>query len=169
MTKVSVSVRCTREEYTRYCANRAHTPWLPTVFSVLCLVGGVVLEATETKHISGLVPCLIFLGILGIVVGSPLCLTFWHRSEAARRYDSADSLRQAVTLIMTEDSVTVRTACHEGTLPLTLLTDTAETGEAIGLIFGRELEICIPKRALSTEELTFIKQVIHTVKKEKSL
>lgn len=169
MTSVSVSVRCTREEYTQYCASRVHTPLLPTVLGAVCLVGGVALEATGAATISGLVPLMIVAGILAIFLFSPLVLIFWHKSEAAKRYDNADSLKQAVALTMSEDSVTVRTACHEGTLPLSLLTATAETGDAIGLCFGAELEICIPKRALTTEELTFIKQTIHRVKKEQSL
>ena len=43
---------------------------------------------------------------------------------------------------------------------------TVVTKQAFGIVFGNELEICLPKRVLTGEELTCVKAIFCKVKKD---
>ncbi len=168
METVSVSVKCTREEYLNFCVARVGKPWFPGVVGVVMIVMSGVLQAVSDYDITAPMMLLMVCGIMALLF-SPLFLVFWHKSEAAKRYDHADSLKQAVTLTMNKDCLNVRTSCHDGILPLSLVTAIDETGDAFGITFGKELELCIPKRVLTDEELMCVKAILHKVKKDNAL
>lgn len=163
MTSVSLSVRCTREEYIRYRTVRMKKPWLVTLLGVLAIASSGVLSTADTQKT--LTAAILPLVMIGLLLFIPFALYFYEKGAAAKQYDESTYLREAFTLVMDEQTLRVRTACHEGTLPLTLLTAVEETGDAIGLVFGKELSLCVPKRALSEKESNAMKQLLHTAKK----
>lgn len=164
MEKLAIASRCTREEYMAYRVACVKTPWL----TVACGGAGLLCSAVTVLANDGFTSLTMLLVCTSVVLlCMPLLLNLWHRGEAGRHYDNADSLKEAITLTVTREQVTVRTACHEGTLPLSYLTAVRETSGAFGLCFGAELELCIPKRSLSDAERVFLKSCMQTMKKER--
>lgn len=165
METVSVSMRCTREEYMEYYVNHIQKPWFPGVIGAVMIVMSGVLQAVSEYDITAPMTLLFVCGVLALLF-SPVFVVFWYKSEAAKRYDNAESLKQAITLTVSNEFLTVKTACHEGVLPLSLVTGVNETAKAFGIVFGNELEICLPKRVLTEEELTCVKAIFQKVKKD---
>lgn len=157
MKNVSLSVKCTREEYMEFCVNR-HKPmaWL-TVVGIL-LVGCGAAVVILGGELSGGVLLLLLGGVVSMML-SPLILPMMRKGEAARRYDASDSLKSAVSVTVDERGITVSGATIEGTLPVDALTEVVETSSMLALVFGREYTLCIPKRALLEEELSVIKDL----------
>ena len=136
MKNVSLSVKCTREEYMEFCVNR-HKPmaWLTAVGILLVGCGAAV--AVLGGGLNSGVLLLLFGGVVCMLL-SPLMLPMMRKGEAARRYDASDSLKSAVCVTVDERGVTVSGATLEGTLPMDALTEVVETAAMLALVFGQE-------------------------------
>lgn len=165
MKQISVSVRCTREEYMAFCVEQSpKLPWL-TGMGIVWLILAALSIVMDSGITSG-GALLLLVGVLCMMM-SPLILPMVRKGEAGRRYDASDSLSQAVSLVIDEKTLTVRSAALEGTLPLDTMNDTVVTSGMIALVFGKELTVCIPRRALSDEEQQTLLQILETVLKGK--
>lgn len=150
MKTLSLSVRCTREEYIAFCASRHKTSvWTTVIGIVLLAAAGVGIVMSRAMGQWELL--LVFAGVLMLLM-SPMILPMIRRGEAGRRYDASDALRDAVSVVITDDTLTVHTACQEGCVPLSLLTQVQQSKDMLALVFGRELTVCLPKRAMTDDE-----------------
>lgn len=147
---MAFSVKLTREEYMDFCVKtRRKTVWLAALGIVLFL-GAVAAYFLEggVVHLNWL---LMLVGAF-CLTAEPLWLPMREKGEAGRRYDASDALQQAVSLTIENEAVTVRTACQEGTVPLSLMTEKKATADMVCLVFGDELTVYIPRRAVSDDE-----------------
>ncbi len=155
---LSLSVRCTREEYLQFCAETAPKPaWVTGVGLLL-----VLMAAAETMYAGGVSQfgvLLMLCGVLGLLI-NPLLLPMLRKGEGGRRYDDSDDLRQAMQLTFSDDTLTVRSATVEGTLPLSLVTDVVTTATMLSFSFAGELTVCIPVRAMTDEESATVKELL---------
>lgn len=150
MKNLMLSVRCTREEYMQFYAACERGPkWTAAVGAaalalavLLCVVDAMIHQHT------------LMLGLIGVIllIWTPLILPTVRKGAAGRRYDASDSLKGALSLVISEDTLTVRSACQEGTVPLSALTQVLQTPQMIALVFGKELTVCIPVRAMDEDE-----------------
>lgn len=144
-----------------FCAKRrGSNVWLTVCGGVLCAVGAAMIAVEQTAD--SLALCMLFAGVL-LLLATPLWLPLYRKGEAARQYDTSDTLKDAVSLTITGTTLTVKNACVEGTVPLAAMTECQQTPAMLALVFGRELTVCIPKRALSETEwsdlLTMVSQI----------
>lgn len=147
---LSLSVRCTREEYMQFCAATCRKPLWTTVMGAVSAAAGVAMYLLQgNTHYTAVL--LLAVGVV-LCMMSPLILPMIKKGEAGRRYDASDALKGAVMLTVQDESLTVRTACQEGTVSLTALTAVKQSADMIALCFGNELTICVPKRSLSDDE-----------------
>ncbi len=158
MAKVAVSVRCTREEYMTFCAKRHKPTHLPLIAGAVLLCGAAgsyILQQQATQ--TGLL--LLLLGLIGVTLEG-LWLPLFRKGEAGRRYDASDTLRQAVSIELTDETLLVRTAVKEGNLPLSLVTAVEETDAMMAVLFGKECTIYIPKRVLREDEYALLREAL---------
>ena len=150
MTPLTFSVKLTREEYMDFCVKtRRQTRW-PAIAGVLLVIGAVGAYFLENSTAS-LNWLLLLLGLIGLTA-EPLWLPLWEKGAAGRRYDASDWLRQAATATLDTETLTVHTACHDGVLPLALVTQVHRCPDMMALEFGNECAVYIPRRALTDEE-----------------
>lgn len=166
METLTLAVRCTREEYLQFYATNQKAPaWVTVIGAVVLVITAVIaaIEQTLTQHT-------LLLGLIGMitVMLSPFILPTVRKGAAGRRYDASDSLKGAVTLIMTPQTLTVRSACQEGTVPLSALTAVLQTNAMTALVFGKELTVCIPMRTMNEEETVAFHAMLSAYKKEQT-
>lgn len=164
MNKITLAVKCTREEYMNFYANIRKGSLWTTVIGAIILLATVmlcVIDQTMKQHT-------LLLAVIGIVLVlmTPVILPMMRKGAAGRRYDNSDALKGAVTLTMDEQTLTVRTACQEGTLPLSALTDVWQTEAMTALVFGKEMTVCIPMRTMTADEVTAFETFLAPYKKE---
>ncbi len=150
MKRTELSVLCTREEYMRfYAACAPRTTGLLMAAGVTAAAGLLLflLQAAEKQAAGLLILTAVLLALFGGVV-----LPFYRKGEAARRYDESDSLSMAVSVVIEGDALTLHSAHIDGVLPLCAVTKTVRTGEMLALLFGREVTVLLPLRALSEQE-----------------
>ncbi len=155
---ISLSVRCTREEYLAHCYESAPRPM------AVALIGVILLAiAAAARMISGVWSQM---DILLLLVGAVLTITpslllpILKKGEGGRRYDASDSLSQAMSLVITEESVTLKSATTEGTLPLSAVTKITDSKTVKAIAFTDDVEICIPHRALTDEESAALDEIL---------
>jgi len=156
---LSLSVRCTREEYLQFCAETAPKPaWVSATGLLLVLIA-----AAEMVYAGGVSQFGVLLMLCGVVclLMTPLILPMLGKGEGGRRYDDSDDLRQAMQLTFTDDTVTVKSATVEGTFPLTLVTDVVMTQTMFSFSFADELTVCIPVRAMTDTEAATVKEILN--------
>jgi len=161
---LTLAVKCTREEYMEFYARVDKKTALPTILGVIVLAAAVllcVMDQTVHQHTLLLLLC----GML-LVLTNPLILPTVRKGAAGRRYDNSDALKGALAVTVSRDSLTVRSACYEGCVPLSALTDILQTKTMTALVFGKELTVCIPMRALNAEETALFESILSTYKKE---
>lgn len=164
MNRISLAVRCTREEYMNFYGSvRKNTVWTTIVGAVLLVVTVILCVVDETMKQHTLLLALI--GIV-LVLMTPLILPTVRKGAAGRRYDASDALKGALTITMEEDTLTVRSACQEGTVPLRALTAIEQTKDMTALVFGKELCVCIPMRTMTDDEVTAFHAILSAYKKE---
>lgn len=158
MEKLAFSVKCTREEYMNFCVKNRKSMRLPAIVGAVLVIGavGAYFLQNSTTQIGWL---LMLVGLIGLTAES-LWLPMVERGAAGRRYDASDSLQQAVTVTIEGDTLTVRTACQEGQLPLSLMTQVCRTPEMTSLVFGRELTVYIPSRVLNDDERAVLERIL---------
>lgn len=164
MDKLTLAVKCTREEYMNFYADLRKEPfWMTAVGVALLLVTAAlcVMDQTMKQHT-------LLLAMLGIVMVlmKPLILPTVRKGAAGRRYDASDALKGAVSLTMDDKALTVRSACQEGCVPLTALTEVLKTNDMTALVFGKELTVCIPMRSLTADEAIAFETFLAPYKKE---
>ena len=164
MENISLAVKCTREEYMEcYAASRKNTTW-STVFGAILLIAAgplYVLDGTVTQ----LAPLFSLIAVTLILL-NPVILPAVRKGAAGRRYDNSDALQGALTLTINGKELTVRSACQEGTVPLTALTDIWQAKGITALVFGKELTVCIPMRSMNEEETAAFEGILAAYKKE---
>lgn len=164
MDTISLAVKCTREEYMEFYATVGKKPLWTTVVGVTLLTVAVVLcmmEQSVRQHAL----LLLLLGVL-TVSANPLILPMLRKGAAGRRYDNSDALRGALTVTVTRDTLTVRSACYDGAVPLAALTDVIQTKTMTALVFGKELTVCIPMRTMTADEAAALDTFLTPYKKE---
>jgi len=122
---LTLAVKCTREEYMEFYARVDKKTALPTILGVIVLAAAVllcVMDQTVHQHTLLLLLC----GML-LVLTNPLILPTVRKGAAGRRYDNSDALKGALAVTVSRDSLTVRSACYEGCVPLSALTDILQT------------------------------------------
>lgn len=164
MKTVSISVKCTREEYMEFCVNRHPSMlWLSFVGVIVLVMGAALVVMDGGISQSSLL--LLFGGVI-VMLLSPLILPMMRKGEAARRYDASDTLKTAMTLVFDENGVTVNSMVLEGTLPYKAITDVIETNSMLALVYGKECQLCIPKRVLTKDELQTLSTIIDRLLKD---
>lgn len=153
MERFTVSALCTREEYIAYCAARKNRLW-PTALGIALLLGGAAGGILRALPWNTVLLFVLLGGCLALV--DPLFLPIFRKGEAARRYDESDSLNMAVTLTFEGETVTVRGARVDAELPLSLAT-VSEAGKVLSLRFGAELNVLVPLRAFSGEQIAALR------------
>lgn len=164
MNTLSLPVRCTREEYMTFCAMRRKDPLWTTIAGVVLLLIAAVLCILD-QSVGQPALLLLLLGVV-LLLTSPLILPTVRKGAAGRRYDASDSLKAAVSITMNEETLTVRSACQEGTVPLSALTAVEQTGGMTALVFGKELTVCIPMRSFTEAEAAAFEAILAIYKKE---
>jgi len=154
MTTLQLSARCTREEYMEYCVHRHKKQPLLLVAGAI-FIGLAAISYAFQQQMTQTGWLLVLLGMICATLDG-LWLPMFRKGEAARRYDASDTLQQAIRLTCEETMWTVQTADHEGTLPLSLVTAVEQTEAMLAILFGAELTVLIPKRALEEDELAFL-------------
>ncbi len=164
MDKISLAVKCTREEYMEfYAAVRRKSTW-STVFGAILLVASgplFILDNTVTQ----LAPLCALLA-LTLILLNPVILPAVRKGAAGRRYDNSDMLKGALTLTIDRKELTVRSACQEGCVPLSALTDIWQAKGMTALVFGKELTVCIPMRSMTEDETAAFQTILAAYKKE---
>ena len=150
------ATRCTREEYMNFCAKRHKPRHAVTVLGIALLAMAIGLYSYEGTMGQGSL-LLLVCGLIGVFAESAILPTM-RKGAAAGRYDADDFYARALTVTVTEETVTVRSANLEGTLPFDCLTETVETAQMLALVFGNVCTVCIPKRALTDEEWATLKE-----------
>ncbi|MBQ9414168.1 MAG: hypothetical protein IJU16_03470 [Clostridia bacterium] len=146
---MTISVRCTKDEYMRFCARR-RVRWPLTVCGLLLgAAGGVVLLLGAARMMTATV---FFLGGAIVLLWDTVLLPAVRKGDAGRRYDRSRSLPAAITLTFSDTVVTVDSTEWQGTLPLDAVTEVIETPEMLGLRFGAEWTALIPRRVLTDEQ-----------------
>lgn len=166
MNKITLAVKCTREEYMNFYANiRKRSLWTTVIGTIVLLVTVVlcVIDQMMKQHT-------LLLAMIGIVLVllTPVILPTVRRGAAGRRYDNSDALKGAVSLTMDAKTLTIRTACQEGCVPLAALTDVWQTKELTALVFGKELTVCIPMRSMTADEAAAFETFLAPYKKEQA-
>lgn len=155
---MTLTVRCTREEYMQFCAATAPRPvWLTAAGLLLA-----ALAAAEAVLLSGItqVGLLVLFGAVICLLACPLIIPTWCKGAAGRRYDNSDDLRQAVHVTFSQTAVTVHSATVEGTLPMTAVTGVVKTNDMLAVAFGKELTVHIPLRAMTEEESAAVMKML---------
>ena len=150
MKKTDISVLCTREEYIRFCAACAPKATGFFVAAAATAVTGLLMLFLQTADMQTAIWLLLAAVLLALFGG--VILPFYRKGEAARRYDESDSLSMAVSVVIEGDSLTLHGAHIDGTLPLCAVTKTVRTPEMLALLFGREVTVLLPLRAMSEQE-----------------
>ena len=164
MDKISLAVKCTREEYMEfYAASRKNSTW-STVFGTILLIASGPLYVTDNT-VTQLAPLFSLIAVMLILL-NPVILPAVRKGAAGRRYDNSDVLQGALTLTIDRKDLTVRSACQEGTVPLTALTDIWQAKGITALVFGKELTVCIPMRSMNKDETAAFESILAAYKKE---
>lgn len=145
-----------------YASYRKDPVWT-TIAGALVILAAAVLCVLD-GGIGQLTLLLLLIGVL-LVLLSPLILPTMRKGAAGRRYDASDSLKGAVTITLDNETLTVRSACQEGTVPLCTMTAVITTRDMTALVFGKELTVCIPMRILRQDEI----DTLHTILSKKDL
>ncbi len=137
--------------------------WSTVLGAILLIVAGplYILDSDITSFAP-----LLGLVAVTLILLNPLILPAVRKGAAGRRYDNSDALKGAVTLTIDEQTLTVRTACQEGTLPLSALTDIWQTKDMTALVFGKELTVCIPMRTMTDDEAAAFQAIVSIYKKD---
>ena len=164
MDKISLAVKCTREEYMEFFAASHKKSMIPTALGIaMLMVAGLLCGTQRVLGQSALFA--ILLG-MALILANPLILPFMRKGAAGRRYDNSDVLKGALTLTIDRKELTVRSACQEGTVPLSALTDIRQTKGITALVFGKELTVCIPMRSMTEDETAAFQTILAAYKKE---
>ena len=161
---ISLAVKCTREEYMEFYATYRKKSMWSTVLGAILLLAAGPLYVMDTE-VTSLAPLCSFIAVV-LVLMNPLILPLIRKGEAGRRYDNSDALKGAVTVTIDRQTLTVRTACHEGCVPLSALTDIHQTATVTVLVFGKELTVCIPMRTMNEDETAAFKHILAAYMKE---
>ncbi|MBR5134796.1 MAG: YcxB family protein [Clostridia bacterium] len=163
MMKLTISVRCTREEYMDFCVNRRARLPVVTAAGALIIASGVA-----TALIGGMNQGCLLMWLVGAtaMMFSPLIFPMMLKGEAARRYDASDSLKLAFVAELTEEAIAFKSSTVEGRFPKEAVTNIVETDSMAAIEFAREVQICIPKRALSDEERAMLEALLQCYKKD---
>lgn len=147
---MSFSVKLTREEYMDFCVrSRRKTVWF-AVFGALLFLVAVASHFLEGGTVS-FNWLLMFVGAICLTADT-LWLPLYEKGAAGKRYDASDALSGAVAVTVSEETVTVKSAVYEATLPLSLISEVRKTADMAAWHFGRELVVYIPRRAVSDAE-----------------
>ena len=150
METISLAVKCTREEYMEfYAAVRKKSVWSTVMGAVLLITAGLLYILDG--NVMQLAPLLGLVAVT-LMLLNPVILPAVRKGAAGRRYDNSDALKGALTVTMTRETLTVRSACCEGQMPLSALTDVWRAKGVTALMFGKELTVCIPMRAMDADE-----------------
>ncbi len=162
--KISLAVKCTREEYMEFYATvRKKSMWSTVLGAILLIAAGplYVMDSEITRYapLFGLVA-------LTLILLNPLILPAVRKGAAGRRYDNSDALKGALTVTIDRKTLTVRSACQEGCVPLSALTDIWKTNTMTALVFGKELTVCIPMRIMTEDETAAFQTILAAYEKE---
>ena len=163
MESISLSVRCTREEYMQFYATYRRAPAWTTALGVIVTVVAVglcILDAAVQSHT-------LLLGLAGVLLLllNPLLLPMARKGEAARRYDADDGLQDAVAMMIDDQMLTLRSTTVQGQVPLSSLTAVHQTAAMTVLEFGNELTVCIPLRSLNEQEQQYLQERLAPLRK----
>lgn len=164
MDKISLAVKCTREEYMDFYATvRKKSMWSTVLGVILLITAGplYVMDSEVTRYAP-----LFGLLALTLILLNPVILPAIRKGAAGRRYDNSDALQGALTVTIDRNELFVRSACQEGTVPLSALTDIWQTDKMTALVFGKELTVCIPMRTMTQEEAAAFQTILAAYKKE---
>ena len=164
MDKISLAVKCTREEYMEFYATARKKSMIPTALGIAMLMVAGLLCGTQ-RALGQPALFAILLG-MALILANPLILPAMRKGEAGRRYDNSDVLKGALTLTIDNKELTVRSACQEGTVPLSALTDIRQEKGITALVFGKELTVCIPMRSMNEDETAAFQTILAAYKKE---
>ena len=164
MEKLTLAVKCTREEYMNFYAGIGKKSMRSTVLGAILLIVAGPLYIIDSD-VTSFAPLLGLVAVILIIL-NPLLLPMIRKGAAGRRYDNSDALKGAVSLTMDAKTLTIRTACQEGCVPLAALTDVWQTKELTALVFGKELTVCIPMRSMTADEAAAFETFLAPYKKE---
>lgn len=162
---LSFPVRCTREEYMQFCAYRQKGPAWTTAVGIL-MIAAAVLVCVLSQSLDATAVLLVILGAV-LTAFSPLLLPLFQKGEAGRRYDNSDALKGSLMLTLDSETLTVKSVCQEGCVPLSALTRVWQTSAVTALEFGKELTVCIPMRSFSAEERALFEDFLAPYKKDR--
>jgi len=162
--KISLAVKCTREEYMNFYATVRKKSMWSTILGVILLIAAGPLYIMD-GGVTQLAP-LFGLVAVTMILFNPLILPAIRKGAAGRRYDASDALKGALTVTVDCKTLTVRSACQEGCVPLSALTDIWQTSAMTALVFGKELTVCIPMRTMTDDEVAVFETFLAPYKKE---
>lgn len=151
---MTFSVKLTRTEYMEFCAKSRRKALWTAALGMILLLGAIAVYLIE-GYMLPITWLLVAVGLF-LVTAELLWLPMREKGAAGRRYDASDALSQAMMVTVENDVVTVRTVCMEGTVPLSLMTAKKVTADMVALVFGDELTVFIPCRAVSEDEWTSV-------------
>ena len=153
---MTFSVKLTRNEYMDFCAKTRRKSVWSAVLGMFMLVGTAAVYVIEGY----MLPLAWLLAAVGLFLLSAetVWLSLREKGEAGRRYDASDTLSGAVTVTLDDTTVTVKTACMEGCVPLAWMTEKKKTADMLALVFGEELCVYIPRRAISAAQWEELKK-----------
>ena len=147
---MTFSVKLTRNEYMEFCAKSRPKVLWPTALGMMFVLGAIAVYVMEGYMMP--LNWLLLFGGLCAVTAQPLWLPLREKGAAGRRFDASDALSRAMMITIDDTAVTVKTACVEGSVPLSLMTEKKKTADMACLCFGEELCVYIPRRAVSADE-----------------
>ncbi len=163
---ITVSVLLTREDYIHYVAERrrqvrrGQLPLWEIAGSLIMILG---LAGWFWGDRIGLMPqaagCIVVCGLFFVLYRS-LMAPVMDRMEASTVYDEKKELQLASTYRFGQDGISVQNGFMEGLLPYEAVTSFTNTRELIGLAFGREAQVVVPKKLLNQEQLSWITQTV---------
>ena len=111
----------------------------------------------------GLMPqaagCIVLFGLF-FVLYRTLIAPVMARMEGATVYDEKKDLQSASIFRFGETGISVQNGFMEGLLPYPAMTAFINTRELMGLEFGREAQVIVPKKLLTEQQIGWIIQTV---------
>ena len=154
MDAFTVNLLLTKEEYVNEQTKAAPRWTALTPLALLIALFGVAADRLLSLSVNLMWGC-VSLGVL-LLIYDLLFSPLMRRTGAIARYERQESLRQAVSLTVTEETVTVAAPRFSGRLPEDRLT-CRETEDLFVLTAGDEMTLRLPKRQLTGEQQTALR------------
>lgn len=160
---ICVSYLMSLEDYRGYCLwrqTKRHAPLLQRLAPVCCplLLVWMLLSVWAKGKVDLPMVSIFLVWIVLIVLFKDYLFPALVSYGAKREYESVREQLESKTVIISEDSLTVKTAYGEGTYPLSMLYQIEETKTLFVLQFGESQCEVLPKRVLSEQEILSLRK-----------